>query len=82
MSLMVELAGFLAGMISEYAQQKRWGSFKVFIVTFSLFFTLFALYVLLFPSERGVWVGLSVATALGGGDRVGQCSPAAIWQAP
>ena len=65
MSLMIELAGFVGGAMSEYAQQRRWGNLKIFTVTFSTFFIMLTLYFLLFPPAKGFLVGLSCATVLG-----------------
>lgn len=67
MSIMVELVGFLGGMIREYAEKRRWSVFEVLLVMFFTFFTLFLVYVLLFPPVRGLLVGVVCAAAFGGG---------------
>lgn len=65
MSLIVEIAGMLGGMMAEYAHSKKWSKIKTFFTASAGFFTLFATYVLLFPSDRGVFIGIIVAICLG-----------------
>ena len=65
MSLMVEVASFVAGSLVEYARQKQWSNRKIFVVMFSTFFMMFMLYVLLFPTAKGIWVGIACAALLG-----------------
>jgi hypothetical protein len=65
MSLIVEIGGMLGGMLAEYASSKKWSKPKIFFATSCSFFTLFSVYVLLFPSERGVLVGILFAICLG-----------------
>lgn len=40
MSILIELGGAIAGMLSEYAIKRRWTSGKVFFVPFSVFFVM------------------------------------------
>ena len=65
MSLMIELVALAGGAMSEYAQQKRWGSLKIFTATFSLFFIILTLYFLLFPPAKGFLGGLICTALLG-----------------
>lgn len=65
MSLMIEFASFVGGAMSEYAQQKQWGNFKIFSVTFSAIFIMFTLCFLLFPPAKGLLFGVSGAAVLG-----------------
>ncbi len=65
MSIIVEIAGMAAGMLSEYASSKGWGKIKTFFVASSVFFAIFLLSVLLFPSDKGLFVGVVVALGLG-----------------
>ena len=65
MSLIVETAGMLGGMLAEYAHSKKWSKLKTFFAASGGFFTLFATYVLLFPSDRGISIGILVAICLG-----------------
>jgi hypothetical protein len=64
MSLMIEVASFLGGAMSEYAQRKCWGSIKIFIVTSSIFFMLFSIYFILFPPAKGLSFGVSGSAIL------------------
>ncbi|MFY9179004.1 MAG: hypothetical protein WAO12_04385 [Venatoribacter sp.] len=66
MSLIVEIAGMFGGMLAEYASSKKWSKLKTFFAASCCFFTLFAAYVLLFPSDRGVFFGILIAICLGG----------------
>ena len=65
MSLIVEIAGMAGGMLSEYARKKRWSKPRSFFMTFFTFFFIFSTYVLLFPSEKGILVGIMAAIILG-----------------
>lgn len=65
MSVFVEVAGFLSGVIAGYAEKKQWSKCKIFLVMFSSFFLLFMFYVVLFPSDKGIWIGMSLAAAFG-----------------
>lgn len=65
MSLIVEIAGMLGGMLAEYASSKKWSKLKTFFAASGGSFTIFAAYVLLFPSDRGIYVGILVAICLG-----------------
>lgn len=65
MSLMIEFASFVGGAMSEYAQQKRWGSFKIFSVSFSAIFSMFTLCFLLYPPAKGLLFGVCGAAVLG-----------------
>ena len=65
MSIIVEIAGMVAGMLSEYSSSRGWGKAKTFFVASGLFFTIFFLSVLIFPSEKGLFVGVAVALGLG-----------------
>jgi hypothetical protein len=64
MSLMIELASCVGGAMSEYALQKRWGSFKIFALTSCVFFIMFTGYFLLFPPVKGLVLGLAGAAIL------------------
>jgi Na+-transporting NADH:ubiquinone oxidoreductase subunit NqrB len=64
MSLIVEIAGMVGGMLAEYASSKQWSKLKTFFVSSGCFFSLFTIYVLLFPSDKGLYIGVSIAIGL------------------
>lgn len=65
MSLMIDLSGMLAGMLSVYAKKRGWGKWKIFWVVSFAFFLLFSIYVVMFPSEKGVYVGILAGALFG-----------------
>jgi hypothetical protein len=65
MSLFVEIGGMIAGMLSEYASSRRWSKLKTFFVTSGSSFALFATYVLVFPSDRGILIDILFAVCVG-----------------
>lgn len=65
MSIIVEIAGMAAGMLSEYSTSRGWGKVKTFFVASGLFFTIFFLSVLISPSEKGIFIGMLYALGLG-----------------
>jgi hypothetical protein len=65
MSLLIEFASLVGGAVSEYAQQKRWSSLKVFTATFSGFFVPFTLYFLFYPPVKGLLYGACAAAVMG-----------------
>lgn len=67
MSIVVEIASLVGGMMAELATQRNWGIGKIFMTTVLVFFLLFAGLVIVFPSERGVGVGLGFAAGVGVG---------------
>ena len=65
MSIIVEIAGMAAGMLSEYSSSRGWGKAKTFFVACGLFFTIYFLYALMFPSERGLFFDVVAGLGLG-----------------
>lgn len=65
MSLIVEIGGFLGGMLSEYARRKKWSKLKTFMIVSFSFFILGALYVVLIPSTKEKWTGIFIAAIIG-----------------
>lgn len=65
MSILVEFTSFLSGALSEYAMRQRWGYGKIFLYASLVPFLVFCGYVFLFPSRRGILVGVSVAVLIG-----------------
>jgi len=65
MSLIVEVAGMFAGMLAEYATSRKWSKVKVFFVSSTGFFLLFLVYTIIFPSPKGMLVGVLVGAGLG-----------------
>ena len=65
MSIIVEVAGMLSGMLMEYATSKKWSKVKAFFIVGGCFFSLFTTQVLIFPGEKGVFVGILYAVGLG-----------------
>jgi peptidoglycan/LPS O-acetylase OafA/YrhL len=63
-SLIVEIAGMVGGILAEYASSRRWSKLKTFFVSSGCFFGLFAIYVVLFPSDKRLFVGILVAIGL------------------
>lgn len=64
MSLIVEISGMIAGMLAEYAASKKWSKPKLFFAAIVVFFALWLAYILLFPSERGLLVGIFIGICL------------------
>lgn len=65
MSLIIEVASFLGGAMSEYAQQKRWGSVKIFAISYAGFVIILTLYFLIFPPVKGLVFGITCAAFFG-----------------
>ncbi len=64
--MLIEIGSFLGGVLSAYAKKKNWSKPKSFtIISFSIFI-LGALYVVFFPSNKSVWVGLLIFAVVGG----------------
>lgn len=54
-----------AGMVAEYATSRNWGKAKLFLISSTGFFFLFLLYTIIFPSEKGIFVGTLIGAGLG-----------------
>jgi FtsH-binding integral membrane protein len=65
MSVFIELAGMVGGMLSEYMQENRWPWWKIFLIPATTFFSLFSAYVIFFPSEKGMLAGFAMASVFG-----------------
>lgn len=65
MSLFIELAGMAAGMLTEQMKKSRLPWWKIFLIPAAIFFSLFSLYVIFFPSDRGVLAGFAMASVFG-----------------
>lgn len=65
MSLIVELSGMISGMLAERACLENWTKTKVFFSTSSALFGLFSINIIIFPSEKGVFIGLLTGGCLG-----------------
>lgn len=65
MSLIVDVAGMLGGMIATYAQLKKWSKPRIFCISSLAFFVLFTLFVIVFPSDKGRLSGIFLALGLG-----------------
>lgn len=65
MNLFIELAGMVAGMLSEYMQKNKWPWWKMLLIPAATFFLIFSVYVLLFPSEKGMLAGFAMALIFG-----------------
>ena len=69
MSLIMEVAGMVGEMLAEYASSRRWSKLKTFFVSSGGFFGLLVIYLVLFPSGRGlhsdILVAIGVALFLG-----------------
>lgn len=60
MSILVEIGGFLGGVLNAYAKKKKWSKFKYFLIVFTSFFVVGFLYILLFPPVKGILVGVLI----------------------
>ncbi|BEV16804.1 hypothetical protein HBDW_35920 [Herbaspirillum sp. DW155] len=65
MSLIIELAGMLGGMLAEYSAQKKWGKVKTFFLTSATFFALSLVNLLVFEHGIGVLLAISGSAILG-----------------
>lgn len=65
MSLIIDIAAMVGGMLAEYASSKQWSKTKIFSISSGIFFTIFTIYVLSFPSDKGIFVGILIAICLG-----------------
>lgn len=69
MSLIIEVAGMLGGMLAEYAVQKKWGKVKVFFLTSAGSFVLSLANLLIFEQGRrfpwAFWASVVLGVSLG-----------------
>lgn len=65
MSLFIEFAGMAAGMLTEQMKKSRLPWWKIFLIPAAIFFSLFSLYVIFFPSDRGLLAGFAMAFIFG-----------------
>ncbi|QNB08630.1 hypothetical protein G5S34_18985 [Herbaspirillum frisingense] len=65
MSLIIELAGMLGGMLAEYSTQKKWSKIKGFFVTSAIFFAVSLINLLVFESGRGAFWAVTGSAILG-----------------
>jgi hypothetical protein len=65
MSLIIDIAGMIGGMLAEYASAKKWSKVKTFSITSSIFFTLSTINMLIIRPEKGIFVGILLSICLG-----------------
>ena len=65
MSLIIDIAGMIGGMLAEYSTARKWSKIKIFSITSSTMFSLFTIHVLISPPERGIFVGILLGICLG-----------------
>jgi peptidoglycan/LPS O-acetylase OafA/YrhL len=65
MSIIIEIGGFLGGVLSEYARKKNWTKLKTFIIVSFSFFIVGAFYVALVQSAKDTWIGILIFLVIG-----------------
>lgn len=65
MSILIELAGAVAGMLSEYMQKKGWGAKLTFFASFGIFFSMGFIASFFYKSEVGLIMEMFYSFILG-----------------
>lgn len=66
MSILIEIAGSIAGALLEHAHHRQWGLMKTFTISFIVFFSMGRIASLFYTSNAGILMEVFCAAILGG----------------